>query len=135
MSLDFGPQVLSREPLTGRCYWECEWSGEDVCIGVAYRSINREVGSNGLMGSNDLSWSLVCSFGRYSVRHKNFATVVPVPPSGFRRVGVFLEREAGTLSFYSVDSDTHTRKYTNELWGGGVCVVRGRREGVLVRMD
>ncbi|KAI4872601.1 hypothetical protein NFI96_007618, partial [Prochilodus magdalenae] len=36
-------QVLSRESLTGRCYWEAEWSGE-VYISVSYKSISRKGG-------------------------------------------------------------------------------------------
>ncbi|KAI4904397.1 hypothetical protein NFI96_007381 [Prochilodus magdalenae] len=34
-------QVLSRESLTGRCYWEAEWSGE-VEIAVSYKGIVRK---------------------------------------------------------------------------------------------
>ena len=37
---DYWPQVLSRESLTGRCYWEVEWEGR-VEIGVTYRGITR----------------------------------------------------------------------------------------------
>uniref|UniRef100_UPI0037E83344 tripartite motif-containing protein 16-like n=1 Tax=Semicossyphus pulcher TaxID=241346 RepID=UPI0037E83344 len=33
-------QVLSRESLTGRCYWEVEWRG-GVYVAVAYKSISR----------------------------------------------------------------------------------------------
>ncbi|XP_042285072.1 tripartite motif-containing protein 16-like, partial [Thunnus maccoyii] len=32
-------QVLSRESLTGRCYWEVEWRGEAVRVAVAYKDI------------------------------------------------------------------------------------------------
>ncbi|XP_016118045.1 NACHT, LRR and PYD domains-containing protein 3-like, partial [Sinocyclocheilus grahami] len=35
------PQVLCSESLTGRCYWETEWSG-DVHISVAYKEIQRK---------------------------------------------------------------------------------------------
>uniref|UniRef100_UPI0037E8BD43 tripartite motif-containing protein 16-like n=1 Tax=Semicossyphus pulcher TaxID=241346 RepID=UPI0037E8BD43 len=34
-------QVLSRESLTGRCYWEVEWRGRGVCVAVAYKNISR----------------------------------------------------------------------------------------------
>uniref|UniRef100_A0AAZ3PCQ7 B30.2/SPRY domain-containing protein n=1 Tax=Oncorhynchus tshawytscha TaxID=74940 RepID=A0AAZ3PCQ7_ONCTS len=30
-------QVLCREGLTGRCYWEVEWSGRGAVIGVTYK--------------------------------------------------------------------------------------------------
>uniref|UniRef100_A0AAZ1XDV0 B30.2/SPRY domain-containing protein n=1 Tax=Oreochromis aureus TaxID=47969 RepID=A0AAZ1XDV0_OREAU len=32
-------QVLSRESLTGRCYWEVEWRGGGVDVAVAYKNI------------------------------------------------------------------------------------------------
>ncbi|KAI4893805.1 hypothetical protein NFI96_006144, partial [Prochilodus magdalenae] len=34
-------QVLCRESLTGRCYWEAEWSGR-VNIAVTYKGISRK---------------------------------------------------------------------------------------------
>ncbi len=34
------PQVLCRESVCGRCYWELEWSG-GVYISVSYKSISR----------------------------------------------------------------------------------------------
>ncbi len=37
-------QVLCRESVCGRCYWELEWSGGDygVRISVSYKSISRK---------------------------------------------------------------------------------------------
>ncbi|XP_016401275.1 NACHT, LRR and PYD domains-containing protein 3-like, partial [Sinocyclocheilus rhinocerous] len=35
-------QVLCRESLTGRCYWEAEWSGGGVNISVAYKGNSRK---------------------------------------------------------------------------------------------
>ncbi|KAI4897000.1 hypothetical protein NFI96_008860 [Prochilodus magdalenae] len=40
---DVWEQVLCRESLTGRCYWEAEWSG-DVHIAVTYKGIRRKGG-------------------------------------------------------------------------------------------
>uniref|UniRef100_A0A3B3RZB1 B30.2/SPRY domain-containing protein n=1 Tax=Paramormyrops kingsleyae TaxID=1676925 RepID=A0A3B3RZB1_9TELE len=39
---DCWPQVLCRESLTGRCYWEAEWSGGGAWIGVTYKGISRK---------------------------------------------------------------------------------------------
>uniref|UniRef100_A0A3B3R2L3 SPRY-associated domain-containing protein n=1 Tax=Paramormyrops kingsleyae TaxID=1676925 RepID=A0A3B3R2L3_9TELE len=39
---DYWLQVLCRESLTGRCYWEAEWSGDGAWIGVTYKGIRRE---------------------------------------------------------------------------------------------
>ncbi|KAL0195250.1 hypothetical protein M9458_008822, partial [Cirrhinus mrigala] len=74
-------QVLCRESLPGRCYWEAEWSG-DADISVAYKGISRKGKSDDcVFGRNKNSWNL--------------------------RVGVYVDVPAGTLSFYSV-SDTRT---------------------------
>ncbi|XP_072235802.1 NLR family CARD domain-containing protein 3-like [Leuresthes tenuis] len=54
------PQLLCRNVLTGRCYWEVEWRGR-VEISVSYRGIRRRGGSDCVFGQNDQSWSLRCS--------------------------------------------------------------------------
>ncbi|XP_059194422.1 tripartite motif-containing protein 16-like [Centropristis striata] len=36
-------QVLSRESLTGRCYWEVEWSGDGGHVAASYKNISRGV--------------------------------------------------------------------------------------------
>ncbi|KAK3530865.1 hypothetical protein QTP70_003629 [Hemibagrus guttatus] len=38
---DSWPQVLCKESVSGRCYWEVEWSG-DVSISVSYKEISRK---------------------------------------------------------------------------------------------
>ncbi|XP_042559591.1 NACHT, LRR and PYD domains-containing protein 12-like isoform X2 [Clupea harengus] len=106
-------QVLCREGLSGRCYWEAEWSGSEVHIAVAYKSIKRKGGSaDSVFGWNDKSWSLRCSGNSYSARHNNKKTAIPTPSSRSSRVGVYLDWPAGTLSFYSVSSDTLTHLHT-----------------------
>ena len=53
-------QVLCREGLTGRCYWEVERRG-GVAIGVTYRGITRRgEGGDSRLGGNNKSWSLDC---------------------------------------------------------------------------
>ncbi|XP_051741978.1 NACHT, LRR and PYD domains-containing protein 3-like isoform X2 [Ctenopharyngodon idella] len=100
-------QVLCGETLTGRCYWEAEWSGSAE-ISVAYKRIKRKGGlSDCVFGRNEKSWSLNCSDHGFTVRHNNNSTVVSSGRSVSKRVGVFVDVSAGTLSFYSV-SDTHT---------------------------
>ncbi|XP_026074438.1 tripartite motif-containing protein 16-like [Carassius auratus] len=100
------PQVLCRESVCGRCYWELEWSGDDgVDISVSYKSVSRKGGRNEcVFGCNDQSWSLNCTALLYSFWHNNSFTDLPVP-YGRRRIGVYVDHRAGTLSFYSV-SDT-----------------------------
>ncbi|XP_029541614.2 tripartite motif-containing protein 16-like [Oncorhynchus nerka] len=96
--------VLCGEGLSGRCYWEVEWSGRWVIIAVSYKDISR-TGRGNAFGLNDNSWSLQCSSGGYCFRHNHVVTKVSGPRSS--RVGVYLDHKAGTLSFYSV-SDTMT---------------------------
>uniref|UniRef100_A0A4W5L200 B30.2/SPRY domain-containing protein n=1 Tax=Hucho hucho TaxID=62062 RepID=A0A4W5L200_9TELE len=106
-------QVLCREGLTGRCYWEVEWSGSWAVIGVTYKGISRrgEVDDCGL-GWNDKSWSLFCYNNRYISCHNNNYTTIDVPSSSSHRVGVYLDWPAGTLSFYRASSDTLTHLIT-----------------------
>ncbi|XP_048866655.1 E3 ubiquitin-protein ligase TRIM16-like [Brienomyrus brachyistius] len=100
------PQVLCTEGLTGRCYWEVEWSGAVVNIAVTHRGINRKGwGDDTKLGCNDKSWCLYCSTSSHSFWHNNIKSAVSAPPSS--RIGVYLDHRAGTLSFYSV-SDTMT---------------------------
>ncbi|KAL0194686.1 hypothetical protein M9458_008258, partial [Cirrhinus mrigala] len=129
-------QVLCRESVCGRCYWEIEWSG-GVEISVSYKSISRKgCGYECVFGYNDQSWSLFCSPDRYSFTHNNIKTDLHVKPiisrigvndddddDNIYRIGVYVDESAGTLSFYSV-SDTmsliHTEQttFTQTLYPG-----------------
>ncbi|XP_055798342.1 NLR family CARD domain-containing protein 3-like isoform X2 [Salvelinus fontinalis] len=107
-------QVLCREGLTGRCYWEVEWSGiMGADIGVTYKGISRRGGvKDCCLGWNDKSWSLNCHDNSYSAWHNNNPTTIDVPSSSSHRVGVYLDWPAGTLSFYRASSDTLTHLIT-----------------------
>ncbi|XP_048859432.1 NACHT, LRR and PYD domains-containing protein 3-like isoform X24 [Brienomyrus brachyistius] len=104
-------QVLCRESLTGRCYWEAEWDGDGAWIGVTYKGIRRKEGNDCLLGFNNKSWCLSCDPDSYSVWHNYKQTLIPIRPSGSRRVGVYLDWGAGALSFYRVSSDGLTPLY------------------------
>ncbi|XP_053186839.1 uncharacterized protein LOC128369787 [Scomber japonicus] len=115
-------QVLSRESLTGRCYWEVERSGTGVRVAVAYKNISRTGGSNEyIFGCNDKSWALHYNSNSYEFWFNNIKTLVSGPRSS--RVGVYLDHRAGILSFYSF-SETMTllhrvqTTFTHPLYAG-----------------
>ncbi|XP_073803522.1 NLR family CARD domain-containing protein 3-like isoform X2 [Danio rerio] len=101
------PQVLCRESVCGRCYWEIDWSGDDgVFISVSYKSIRRKGGGvECWFGCNAQSWSLLCDSSSFSFRHNNTLTDLPVEALS-RRIGVFVDHSAGTLIFYNIYRDT-----------------------------
>ncbi|XP_075338278.1 tripartite motif-containing protein 16-like [Odontesthes bonariensis] len=93
-------QVLSRESLTGRCYWEVEMRGGGaVYVAVSYKNISR-AGSRCRFGLNDKSWALYCYQNGYEFWYNRIKTSISGPRSS--RVGVYLDHRAGILSFYSV---------------------------------
>ncbi|XP_039635154.1 tripartite motif-containing protein 16-like isoform X3 [Perca fluviatilis] len=113
-------QVLSRESLTGCCYWEVERRG-GVSVAVAYKNISRTGRSiECFFGRNDISWALDCD-NSYTFWSNNVQTPVSGPLSS--RVGVYLDHSAGILSFYSV-SETMTllhrvqTTFTQPLYAG-----------------
>ncbi|XP_004079649.3 tripartite motif-containing protein 16-like [Oryzias latipes] len=97
------PQVLSRERLTGRCYWEVEWGGQALYVTVAYKDTPRS--GDCLFGWNDRSWALYYGINVYQFCCNKVLTPLSGPSS--TRVGVYLDHGAGVLAFYSV-SETMT---------------------------
>ncbi|KAM9353605.1 uncharacterized protein ABDE67_006002 [Symphorus nematophorus] len=115
-------QVLSRESLTGCCYWEVEWSGRGVDVAVAYKNIRRAGSSHECgFGYNDKSWALDCDTNSYKFYYNKIKTLLSGPHTS--RVGVYLDHSAGILSFYSV-SETMTllhrvqTTFTQPLYAG-----------------
>ncbi|XP_062260591.1 tripartite motif-containing protein 16-like protein [Platichthys flesus] len=117
-------QVLSRESLTGRCYWEVEMKVGvgAVRVAVTYKNISRAGSIDECrFGLNDKSWMLYSDGNSYSFYYNSLMTPVSDPVSS--RVGVYLDHSAGVLSFYSV-SDTMTllhrvqTTFTQPLYAG-----------------
>ncbi|XP_063318264.1 tripartite motif-containing protein 16-like [Pelmatolapia mariae] len=122
-------QVLSRESLTERCYWEVECRGGLVLVAVAYKNISRAGSSEECgFGYNDKSWTLTCDTNNFQFWHNKVYTVLSGPRSS--RVGVYLDHRAGILSFYSV-SETMTllhrvqTTFTQPLYAGLHPVIYG----------
>ncbi|KAG5277984.1 hypothetical protein AALO_G00093580 [Alosa alosa] len=109
---DYWYQVLCREGLSGRCYWEVEWSGRGVTLCLSYRSASRKGdGRATVMGNNAKSWMV--DLNTHLAWHNDKHTGIPTPHVQSKRVRVDLDWPAGTLSFYSVSSsDTLTLLHT-----------------------
>ncbi|CAJ1077003.1 tripartite motif-containing protein 16-like [Xyrichtys novacula] len=105
------PQVLSRESLTGRCYWEVDWRGRGVGVAVAYKTIRRDGRSEDcIFGGNDKSWRLDCYKDSYRFVHNKVFTDVSGPPSS--RVGVYLDHRAASGRRAILPAEVR-----NALWG------------------
>ncbi|XP_076127354.1 tripartite motif-containing protein 16-like [Alosa pseudoharengus] len=105
-------QVLCREGVSGRCYWEVEWSGVLAYIAVSYKNISRKGGGDECgFGYNNQSWGLhpwvlrPYDSSSSSFWHNKKETELPLVASS--RIGVYVDYRAGTLAFYSI-SDTMT---------------------------
>lgn len=114
-------QVLCREGLSERCYWEVTLSGYTWSVAVSYKDISRLSSYEPEFGKNNKSWSLECSPNGYTFQHNSTGMAVSSPPSS--TIGVFLDYKSGTLSFYNVsDSMTLLHKehttFTQPLYPG-----------------
>ncbi|XP_069573669.1 neoverrucotoxin subunit alpha-like [Brachyistius frenatus] len=105
------PQVLSREALTGRCYWEVEMSmdrGSDAAVAICYKGLKRKGKVCGL-GWDQNSWSLGFKWSPephfYAEHNRNIFTYGRPSTDPVGRLGVFLDWTAGTLSYYIVSGD------------------------------
>ncbi|XP_041661316.1 NACHT, LRR and PYD domains-containing protein 12-like isoform X2 [Cheilinus undulatus] len=122
---DIWSQLLCKDGLTGCRYWGVEWSGS-VHIAVSSKSIRKKGDSRDcLFGFNDHSWKLFCSDEGFAVWHNNIKTDIPLSwSSSSRRVAVFVDYPAGSLSFYCVSSNalihlhTFNTTFTEPLYPG-----------------
>ncbi|XP_007577400.2 NACHT, LRR and PYD domains-containing protein 3-like [Poecilia formosa] len=106
-------QLLCSNGLTGRCYWEVEWTGE-IDVSVNREREEEDKDRDSPLESMDLSWSLGCSDIGYSIwkdntklSSVNFSNH-PVSP----KIAMYLDCPAGTLSFFTVDADSLSHIHT-----------------------
>uniref|UniRef100_A0A3B3ZTQ2 B30.2/SPRY domain-containing protein n=1 Tax=Periophthalmus magnuspinnatus TaxID=409849 RepID=A0A3B3ZTQ2_9GOBI len=116
------PQILSCSPLTGRCYWEVQWSGGIVDVAVSYRGVQRRGERRECeFGMDHQSWSLRVSLTGFSVCHNKHETVLsssttsaqPSRSLSSGRVGVLLDSDS--LSFFDVSSGNPVLLHTYEV--------------------
>lgn len=111
-------QVLCSEGLTGRCYWEVDLSGI-VSIGMAYKSISRK-GDDSKLGYNNISWKQMFQTLSLGTKHTSLSSLL----SCYRRVGLYLDWEAGMLSFFTINGhdlrheQTFYANFTEPLYPG-----------------
>ncbi|XP_030609416.1 NLR family CARD domain-containing protein 3-like [Archocentrus centrarchus] len=106
-------QLMCKNGITGRCYWEVECRGT-FGIAVTYRGIERK-GDRPYcwLGGNDLSWILEHTNQGWLAWHDNNVQHVPAPSNTWSfKVAVYLDWPAGTLSFYSISGDTLTHLHS-----------------------
>ncbi|XP_075175617.1 E3 ubiquitin-protein ligase TRIM62-like [Anomaloglossus baeobatrachus] len=107
-------QVLSsRSFSSGRHYWEVDVSqARSWMVGVAGESLERKVnGKISYIGFNKKSWAII-SEKNFFESHKNLHKPL-VLNSPVRVVGVYLDYDAGRLSFYQVgDHIRHLHTFT-----------------------
>ncbi|XP_062271089.1 stonustoxin subunit beta-like isoform X1 [Scomber scombrus] len=117
---DSSPQVLCKEGLDGRHYWEVEWYNtydNGVGVGVTYNRIARKgKGSDVELGCNKVSWYFGVNTA-LTAQHNGELWKSSDSSSGHRKVGVYLDWPAGTLSYYDVSSNklSHLCTFTSEF--------------------
>ncbi|KAM9296613.1 E3 ubiquitin/ISG15 ligase TRIM25-like [Gastrophryne carolinensis] len=94
-------QVLSLKDFSsGRNYWDLELGESGNCrVGVAYSSIERKEGHTWI-GDNAKSWCLSKNGDTFSVDHNAEKHLLPNCIS--RKFRIYLDYEAGQLSFYAL---------------------------------
>ncbi|XP_054876140.1 NACHT, LRR and PYD domains-containing protein 12-like isoform X2 [Poeciliopsis prolifica] len=103
-------QVLCEQGLKERCYFELELV-EPCAVGLTYSSIGRKgEGEDCKLGLNDKSWCKICSEEGCHIQHNG--NRVSVSSLRCSRVAVYLDWEAGSISFYKGSHDNLTRLYT-----------------------
>uniref|UniRef100_A0A8C5Q0S7 Uncharacterized protein n=1 Tax=Leptobrachium leishanense TaxID=445787 RepID=A0A8C5Q0S7_9ANUR len=109
---DYEQVLCSRSFSSGRHYWEVEGSESGRwMVGMAYPSIERRGWPSGI-GDNNKSWGLRKINNHYSVKHDSRSIRLPQSPS-CSRLGIFLDYEAGRLSFYELcDPIRHLHTFT-----------------------
>ncbi|XP_059191701.1 E3 ubiquitin-protein ligase TRIM21-like [Centropristis striata] len=100
---DLCPNILSKQSFSsGRCYYEVQVEGKtDWFLGVVRESINRK---GGISPSPQIGFWLICQRGKNEYKTCAGPSVSLSLKSQPEKVGVFVDYEAGLVSFYDVDA-------------------------------
>ncbi|XP_073485091.1 nuclear factor 7, ovary-like [Aquarana catesbeiana] len=109
--MDYNQVLGSRSFSSGRHYWEVDLQkSNNWIIGMCYASIDRD-GGDSLIGRNDVSWGLGRKGSKYKAVHdKNETELHDIVPG--KRVRVYLDYEAGQISFYMGAPLRHLHTFT-----------------------
>ncbi|XP_055973841.1 tripartite motif-containing protein 16 [Sorex fumeus] len=101
-------QVLSQQSLyLHRYYFEVEISGAGTYVGLTCKGIDRKGEErNSCISGNNFSWSIHWNGKEYTAWHSDSET--PLKASPFRRLGIYVNFQGGSLSFYGVEPDAMT---------------------------
>ncbi|XP_041841134.1 tripartite motif-containing protein 16-like [Melanotaenia boesemani] len=100
-------EVLSRDPLPDRCYFEVEWIGSSITVAVTYINITRPgMSLKSIFGCNEISWAMACGKDCYAFWHNDVKLSIFEAQSF--RIGVYVYQSQGILSFYSVSKSRMT---------------------------
>ncbi|XP_034532706.1 zinc-binding protein A33-like [Notolabrus celidotus] len=103
--------ILGEQAFTsGRCYWEVEVGDKtDWDLGLARESIKRK---GALVVNPDSGYWAICRRGGSTLSACTGPTVNINIQDTPRKVGVFLDYEAGLVSFYDAEAKTHIYTYS-----------------------
>ncbi|XP_078087409.1 E3 ubiquitin/ISG15 ligase TRIM25-like isoform X4 [Mustelus asterias] len=104
------PQVLCFQSFSsGFHFWDVETDGNNWGLGIVSESVERK-GEMSEFGNNKTSWCLNFYVDSLSAAHNSQFTSLPLIPNC--KIRVWLDFEAGTLSFYQVtDSLRHVHTF------------------------
>uniref|UniRef100_A0A8C0HGQ2 E3 ubiquitin-protein ligase TRIM39-like n=1 Tax=Chelonoidis abingdonii TaxID=106734 RepID=A0A8C0HGQ2_CHEAB len=112
---DTYPIVLGFNKLTGgRHYWEVEVGDKtNWTLGVCTESVTRK--GNIYLSPENGFWTVCLRYGEYKALTSHLTPLsMSVKP---RRVGIFLDYEAGEVSFYNVTDKSHLFTFTDTFSG------------------
>lgn len=116
-------QIMSREGLSSRHFFQVEWFGRWATIGMAYKHISRKGSVEACtIGCNENSWGIFTSAPYPICKALHGGVETNLPNSSPFRVGVYLDWPAGILSFYNTTNNeaklihTFHAKFTSPLF-------------------